>query len=62
MTKIYDWQKEELYQFIQEVDALDWWSDKEPDEYQENFELVGLDFNAYACPDKAWGDFIERAV
>lgn len=61
MTYISEWQKKDLYIFIQEVDALDWWSDKEPEEYTEKLDIVGLDYGAYSDPDTMRGDFIEKA-
>lgn len=61
MTYISLWQKEELYSFIQEVEASDFWDDFGPEEYTEKLDMVGLDYKAYEDPDTMRGDFIEKA-
>lgn len=46
-------------EFIEEVEAADYWNEIEPKVYERFLEDYGLDYGSYDDPDRMWADFLE---
>ena len=52
---------EQLKEFLKDVDAADYWSDFEPEEWESACEFAGLNYHDYDNPDSIFGDLQEFA-
>ena len=52
---------EQLKEFLKDVDAADYWSDFEPEEWESACEFAGLNYHDYDDSDSIFGDLQEFA-
>lgn len=46
-------------EFIEEVEAADYWNEIEAEVYERFLEDYGLDYSSYDDPDTMWEDFLK---